>query len=166
MRPLVLTALVVALLAAPARAELVNQAPATFVYADALLREAVVEADKRWHRRGYVPCAGEVFVYDEHERPPDPRDRPVARGEINGCNVFFDRRYRDLVWARYTNVRIDRIARRSVLAGLCSSATHERGHNLGFEHKAGGVMLAPPLRAPWQCKRWAAWKLPRFGPVR
>ena len=158
MRPLILAALAAALLAAPARAELLNQAPATHVYADALLREAVSEADKRWHRRGLYPCPGEVYVYDERERGV------IARGELGGCDVFFARRYRDLVWARYTDGRVGRVDRRPVLEFLFTASVHERGHNLGFVHAAGGVMAVPP-RVPWQARRWAAWKLPRFGPV-
>ena len=159
MRTFLLAALAVAVTAAPAHAELLNRAPATHVYADGLLREAVGEADKRWQYRGYEPCAGEVFVYDERE------PNVIARGELGGCDVFFSRRYRDRVWAQYTNPRRDRVDRRPILEFLLTVATHERGHNLGFVHGAGGVMSVPP-RVPWQARRWAAWKLPRFGRAR
>ena len=153
-----IAALLTLALAAPAHAELPNQQPATHVYADLLLREAVQAADQRWHGRGLNPCIGEVYVFDE-------QDDAVARGELGGCNVFFDRGYRDRVWERYTNGRVTRIDRRPIIAYLCAAATHERGHNLGFSHAAGGVMSVP-ARVPWSCKRWAAWKLPVHGPPR
>lgn len=157
-RPL-LAALLTLILAAPAAAELPNQRPATHVYADLLIREAVQAADQRWHHRGLYPCAGEVYVYDEWKPGAD------ARGEIGGCDVFFDRGYRDDVWQIYSDGRASRIERRPMIAGLCAVATHERGHNLGFDHDASGVMASPPA-IPWQCERWAAWKLPVHGPPR
>lgn len=145
-------------LAAPASAALTNQQPATHIYADLLIREAVQVADQHWNARGERPCTGEVYVYDE-------RREAAARGQIGGCDVYFDRDYRDDVWRTYSDGRIPRIDRRPVLIGLCAVATHERGHNLGFKHSAGGVMasLSPP---PWRCRRWAAWKLPVHGPPR
>lgn len=160
MRSLLAAVVAALVFAAPASAaRLVNVAPATYVYADALLREAVSEADERWHHRGLYPCRGEVYVYDEQI------SGVIARGELGGCDVFFARRYRDRVWQRYTNWRAPRVDRRPVLEFLLTAAVHERGHNLGFHHSAGGVMAISP-RVPWQARRWAAWKLPRFGPPR
>jgi hypothetical protein len=127
----------------------------TGVHADALLREATVVADIRWRHMGRRGCGPRVMVYDE--------DAPfvVARGDQNGCQMWFSRRYRDRVWEIYNDRKASFYERADALAELCAVAVHERGHNLGLDHHDDTVMTASATYAPMtrECRYWVRYKM-------
>lgn len=134
-----------------------NPAPATYVYADSLLREAVGVADERNERMGHhATCAADIYVYD-----PAPNSLDVARGEQPGCRIWFARAYRDEQWRVYTDRREALVDRREALVNVCTVAIHERLHNLGFGHTATGIMTPFVTTRPGACVRWSRLKLPR-----
>lgn len=77
---------------------------------------------------------------------------PAIAGMTDGRDVWLD-------------IEVVRAALRQRLtptpefAALCTYAVHERGHVLGLEHDAGGVMAAAGPPAPRICRQWAA----RYG---
>lgn len=134
---------------------LVNVAPASNVYADALIRQALTVADTYWAGQGLDPiCPATLLVYDEQDGVTD------ARGEMPGCNVYIDRHYRDAMWATYTNAHLAREDRILTVAQLCSLTAHERGHNHGFGHTTTGVMAVGVVFIPPECEAWARMVVP------
>jgi hypothetical protein len=146
-----------ALLSAGARAYESHDAPATYVYADALLRQAIDVADQRWAARGQpLPCPAEVQVYDA--------PLGVLAHAPDSCTVGFDRAFRDSVWRTANDVHEFLEVRRHGLAFLCAVAVHERGHNLGYGHIPGTIMAAVVTIIPRECKAWSQQLLkPRHG---
>lgn len=144
--------------------ELLRVAPASYVYADSLLREAVGVADLRNAAMGHpVACGGaDVYVYDA----ASSASTESARGDQPGCRVYFRRSFRDYVWSTYTNPRVSRDERRGALAELCAVATHERLHNAGYGHSADPTNIMAPVIAvyPGGCVSWAREKLPDARP--
>lgn len=134
---------------------MVAVAPASYVYGDALMRAAVVVADTRNKRLGHgdPPCEGgvDLYVYDDA-----PGFNTIARADIPGCRVYYNRGVRDAVWEQY------REGRRDALWLVCKTAVHERLHNMGFTHTPTGIMapFEDQQPVPAACKRWARRLLP------
>lgn len=154
---------------APAAADpsITHAASATNMYADALLREATTVGIGYWRARGFGPNAATVEVYDEAGSPP-----AVARAQVGGDTVYFDRSYRDDIWGVYTDRLWPLHGRRTALKDLCQVATHETGHTVGWGlralwpldaqgHASIGIMRSDHNARIPACDRWAVLKLPR-----
>jgi hypothetical protein len=117
---------------------------------DGMLYAAVAVADEWWAAQGQYPAPAEVYVYTEREPAS-----VIARAEQPGFRVLFERRY--VRSMRRELARSGRRWRMNLLGGLCMSAIHERGHNLGLRHDAGGVMSAFLGDHPvvGRCRSWA-----------
>lgn len=145
------------MLAIPPEANVINLQPASYVYADALLREAVSVADQRNARMGHViPCGPpDIYVYDK--RHPD---LVVAQGQFGSCGIWFSREFRDSSWDTYTDTHESIQTRRYAVAYLCALGVHERLHNAEFPHAPTGIMTKWRLPIPGSCARWSRRKLP------
>jgi hypothetical protein len=157
---IVTAALIVATLAASTAAATPSQplrvAPASGVYADGLLRQAVGVADRFWATHGRpLPCKANVLLYDA-----DAKDHRTELATTPGCTIGFRRSYRDDLWDVYTDRSLPISARRDWLAGGCATAVHGRGHNLGLDddrlHPRSVMFWSSDRRkVPVECKRWA-----------
>jgi hypothetical protein len=131
-------------------------APASDVYADGLLRQAVGVADRFWAAHGRsLPCQAPILLYDA-----DAKDRTTELATTPGCTIGFRRSYRDDLWDVYTDRSLPVSARRDWLAGACATAVHGRGHNLGLDddrlHPRSVMYWSSDRRkVPVECKRWA-----------
>jgi hypothetical protein len=136
------------------QAAITNEAPSSFVQADALLREASMVAAVRWRHRGFQACLPTINVYDEDE------PGVAARGAL-GCTIWFDRAFRDRIWTTYNDRRQPFYGRAAALTLLCVAAIHETGHTLGMDHYPGTVMDAVfnVQRPSRECKRWVKYKM-------
>lgn len=142
-----------------------SEAPATYTYADGMLREAAAVGLTYWEARGFTPPPPDLRLYDYTDAD--------ARADTSGSGrIWIDRGYRDRSWRVYTNRRLSIRLRRSVLEDVCQVTTHEEGHTLGSEllrlgpldstgHEARGLMsLAVHDTRVNECVRWARAKLP------
>lgn len=142
-------ALVVGLLAA-APAQAFEPEPASHVGPDAMLRDALTVADKRWAAMGRpLPCAPELLLYVDDDYSV------AARADMPGCRVYVSVMWRNSVYATLVARSTPRGYRRALLAEVCAIMTHERGHNLGLGHIEGTIMATPVLLVPGRCARWA-----------
>jgi hypothetical protein len=131
-------------------------APASGMYADGLLRQAVGVADRFWAAHGRaLPCQANVLLYDA-----PVKDHSTELATTPGCMIGFRRSYRNDLWDVYTDRSLPISARRDWLAGACATAVHGRGHNLGLDddrlHPRSVMFWSSDRRkVPVECKRWA-----------
>lgn len=106
------------------------------VATDGLLYAATEHADGYWEGLGQpARCPAEVYDYDE---VGTLAGGVAARATVGGCDVLWER-----AWVRGIRKALrsrDWRFRRLVLEEVCEVAVHERGHNLGLNHDAGGIM--------------------------
>jgi len=127
-RLLVAACLAFCLLASSACAA--NPAPASYIYADAMLRSAVADADGWWVSiSGRRPPALSLYIYD--------RDSEAAAYANAAGGVWVARSERDSWWNTATNRLVPRPDRLNMLARVWGVMAHERGHNLGLAHGSG-----------------------------
>jgi hypothetical protein len=159
MRLLLSTVVLTVLAATPAVASApapLRVAPASDVYADGLLRQAVGVADRFWVAHGRpLPCQATVLLYDAATK-----DHSTELATTPGCMIGFRCSYRDDLWEVYTDRGLPISARRDWLAGACATAVHGRGHNLGLDddrlHPRSVMFWSSDRRkVPVECKRWA-----------
>lgn len=118
----------------------------TLVSGDPVIVGAINAANDYWTRvapERVAPCPVQPYIYDD----PDPEVN--SRGEMLGCRIWIVRRLYNYV---------AKAKRRTTLIMFCLMVTHERGHNLGFEHSTdGGIMDPYPVlaSAPAECHAWA-----------
>lgn len=155
MRTLLTAAALLLVLAAPAQAETCSNEPdvcaalaASESATDGALSAAARVADVYWTRRGYtLPACGAatIRVYDE----PKSSGGTWARGR-EGCEIWADRAWLRLRRQDMRELWIDG------WRDLCVTIVHERGHNLGLEHTANGVMQPDPRdNIVPECNSWA-----------
>lgn len=130
----------------PAPANMSNPAVAS----DGLLYAAVEQADKWWATQGeHADCAAIVQTYDETDNR-----KVLARGDVGGCNVYFERRYVARVRKQISDPFW--FVRRTGYYQICFTATHERGHNIGYKHSDADRRPIMGLRGRINtCHRWA-----------
>lgn len=120
------------------------------IASDGLLYAAVKQADKWWAAQGeHADCPAVVYTYDESDNTS-----VLARGDVGGCNVYFERKY----VARIRTAISDSFwfARRAAYYHICFVATHERGHNIGYEHSDAYKRPIMGLRGRINtCRSWA-----------
>lgn len=132
-------------------------------------------ADAYWARSGHrAPCPATLWVYT------DSNANTAATGEMPGCNIGVNRTW--LRSLRSVQRVADRYGRRAriggahpvvgraaiqqhVLAQVCLSVVHERGHNAGLDHSPDPrrVMYWRSDRPPAECGAWAAGNWRRFA---
>lgn len=123
----------------------------------ALLAGAVHTSDRFWTDHGYtITTPAVIQETDIHTTRPGI----AAEAEVNGNHIWVDNGYLNDIRAR---IRIDRPSAIDALEELCEVVDHERGHNLGLQHAATGIMHAPPdtTIAPAECVGWATSLLPK-----
>lgn len=119
--------------------------PGETMATDGLLYAAVDRADA-WHASlGSTPPPARIYMMDD--------DEALARGDLESGKLWFDREFmrgiRGLIASRERRARLD-----GYLLIFYVSA-HERGHNLGWGHDAGGIMT--PTSYPLSMVPAAGW---------
>jgi hypothetical protein len=147
MRSLLLALVVLLVGAASAHAE----PPNASISNDGLLYEAVQVADEWWAAQGQYPEKGRVMEYDK----ADKDSREIARGDMPGDDVYFEREY-----VRRTRALLRRgwRAHRAAIETLCMATIHERGHNLHLDHVKGRSIMHDTLGnhpVVGRCRAWA-----------
>ena len=125
---------------------------------DRLVAGAMRTADTYWRRQGHARCTTTTMTPLSYVEPwltswiNEAGDGTVARAPTDACLVYIDRAY--LASVHYdlrSRYRLDRFER---LHDLCLIVVHERGHNEGLGHDAGGIMTS--LHEPvFECRQWA-----------
>lgn len=152
MRALVLVLTAAAVLAIAPAAE-AHRRPAARTVAPVTMAEIVAAADQWWIGLGSTPpCPGAAIIHVEQDDPIH-----VGWAPPGVCDVYFAPTF-VAASLGYVNSRRSVIGRRAVLAGMLAMAMHERGHNLGFDHDAGGIMNVNPAPPGWAV-RWATHRL-------
>ena len=117
----------------------------------------------RGHR---VPCPATLWIYSDS----DPNT--AATGQMPGCNIGFNRTW--LLAVRSTQRIADHYGRHArmgkahpivgraaiqqeLLAQMCLNVVHERGHNLGLDHRHRPAQRDVSARGP------SAQRVPRLG---